>query len=209
MEGMRGLIEEAHALLCEITQGAVPSSLSKGTYGVKRTGGDTEFFYPDPSFPFHTRAAQEVFALAKSLMIEYPELKNKELADLAVRAAGYTREDLTPEDHILLHMAIDWVQNGPPQGVGGKGSRTQTAGALWRIGVSESRGGTSYPSTGRVAFSRGSARHFEEPPSPEEQLDPNDERTRSSECHDVIARIRTALLRLNKPRSKKDRRPAR
>jgi hypothetical protein len=71
---------------------------------------------PKPSFPFHTKAARDVWAKAEELIGLYPlenptQLLKRAMSDQEISPLM----DLTPEDEKLLRMAIDHAQNGPPK----------------------------------------------------------------------------------------------
>lgn len=70
------------------------------------------------SFPYHTKAAREVWEKALELIQLYPldnpvQILRRAMAETDVEPVM----DLTPEDEKLLRMAIEFAQNGPPKSV--------------------------------------------------------------------------------------------
>lgn len=71
-----------------------------------------------PSFPYHTKAARDVWKKALELIQLYPmegpvQLLRRAMSEVDVEPVT----DLTPEDEKLLRMAIELAQNGPPKNV--------------------------------------------------------------------------------------------
>ena len=122
MRSVRDILAEAVVAVPQFAYrgGGVGSGLA-GQIPSKRSS------YPDQSFPFQSRAAQEVFELMLDLQLQHPDASPNELARLAMEAARVTRQDFAPEDFHLLQMALDWLQTGPPRPQGSQGS--------WRKGI--------------------------------------------------------------------------
>lgn len=66
-----------------------------------------------PGFPFHTKSAEKIWTFAKLLILTHPEAPPTEIVRLAMLKARLPPSDLTPEDTLLLQLAIEWMQNGP------------------------------------------------------------------------------------------------
>jgi hypothetical protein len=74
-----------------------------------------------PSFPFHTKVSRKVYEKALKLKVMYPLEGPSQILKRAIIAAGATPlVDITPEDEMLLRMAIDFAQNGPAKSKGNK-----------------------------------------------------------------------------------------
>lgn len=74
-----------------------------------------------PSFPFHTKVSRKVYEKALKLKVMYPLEGPSSILKRAIMAVGATPlVDITPEDEMLLRMAIDFAQNGPAKSKGNK-----------------------------------------------------------------------------------------
>jgi hypothetical protein len=77
---------------------------------------------PAPSFPFHTKAARDVWGKAEGLIALFPLENPTQILQRAMIAVNVKPlMDLTPEDEKLLRMAIDQAQNGAPKNVARSG----------------------------------------------------------------------------------------
>jgi hypothetical protein len=78
---------------------------------------------PIPSFPYHTKAARQVYKKALELIRLYPMDNPTQIMRRAISAVDMNPVmDLTPEDEKLLRMAIEYAQQGPagePSKIGG------------------------------------------------------------------------------------------
>jgi hypothetical protein len=70
---------------------------------------------PEPSFPYHTKAAGAVWKAALDLVRLYPKEGAPAIFKLALSKAKVSPIEITPEDEKLLQMAIHYAQNGPPK----------------------------------------------------------------------------------------------
>lgn len=73
---------------------------------------DSSAWGPVIAYPFHTAVAQKVWESAKKLIRKHPESGPLEIIRLAIVDSKMSGQELTPEDHKLLEMAVSWLQNG-------------------------------------------------------------------------------------------------
>lgn len=66
-----------------------------------------------PGFPFSTKAAGIVWGIVQKMMLDHPEMPPPDILGQALQQAKTPIFDLTPEDIVLLQMAMQFFQNGP------------------------------------------------------------------------------------------------
>ena len=93
--------------------GMIRMQPSTGPASMKATDSPAWGQPPDASFPFHTRAADKVWAAAKKNILKFKTSGASEILRKSIEDANISPSELTPEDAQLLGMAIHYMQNGP------------------------------------------------------------------------------------------------
>lgn len=66
------------------------------------------------SWPWRTKSAERVFAVARRIVREKPEMGIPEIYDLALSHSKISALELTPEDDALMSLALEWELTNRP-----------------------------------------------------------------------------------------------